>query len=167
VQAFLEETKCASALPKVIVTGYKELNLIYYFTAGETEVRRELHIGNFTLVRWEFHTEPSAALRAANTHNGSSSSSSIIIIWWRQRLVARMSLSCCAAILCRVCFACWHVQVCVLLKQCACCCCCCHQVRCWTILKGTLAPQAAGVIHTDFERGFIKAEVVSFDDFKR
>jgi ribosome-binding ATPase YchF (GTP1/OBG family) len=40
-------------------------------------------------------------------------------------------------------------------------------VRCWTILKGTLAPQAAGVIHTDFERGFIKAEVVSFDDFKR
>jgi ribosome-binding ATPase YchF (GTP1/OBG family) len=41
------------------------------------------------------------------------------------------------------------------------------QVRCWTILQGTLAPQAAGVIHTDFERGFIKAEVVSFDDFKR
>jgi ribosome-binding ATPase YchF (GTP1/OBG family) len=41
------------------------------------------------------------------------------------------------------------------------------QVRCWTILKGTLAPQAAGVIHSDFERGFIKAEVVSFDDFKR
>lgn len=43
----------------------------------------------------------------------------------------------------------------------------CVQVRCWTILQGTLAPQAAGVIHTDFERGFIKAEVVSFDDFKR
>jgi ribosome-binding ATPase YchF (GTP1/OBG family) len=42
LQAYLEETKCASALPKVIVTGYKELNLIYYFTAGETEVRREL-----------------------------------------------------------------------------------------------------------------------------
>lgn len=41
------------------------------------------------------------------------------------------------------------------------------QVRCWTILQGTLAPQAAGVIHTDFERGFIKAEVVAFDDFKR
>jgi ribosome-binding ATPase YchF (GTP1/OBG family) len=40
-------------------------------------------------------------------------------------------------------------------------------VRCWTIQKGTLAPQAAGVIHTDFERGFIKAEVVAFDDFKR
>ncbi|WIA42672.1 hypothetical protein OEZ86_008632 [Tetradesmus obliquus] len=77
LQAYLDETKCASALPKVIVTGYKELNLIYYFTAGETEV------------------------------------------------------------------------------------------RCWTILKGTLAPQAAGVIHTDFERGFIKAEVVAFDDFKR
>jgi obg-like ATPase 1 len=38
VQAFLDETKCSSALPKVIVTGYKELNLIYYFTAGETEV---------------------------------------------------------------------------------------------------------------------------------
>jgi ribosome-binding ATPase YchF (GTP1/OBG family) len=40
------------------------------------------------------------------------------------------------------------------------------EVRAWTIMKGTLAPQAAGVIHTDFERGFIKAEVCSFDDFK-
>ncbi|KAI2512195.1 Protein of unknown function (DUF933) [Fragilaria crotonensis] len=40
------------------------------------------------------------------------------------------------------------------------------EVRAWTIMKGTLAPQAAGVIHTDFERGFIKAEVASFDDFK-
>jgi ribosome-binding ATPase len=36
--------------------------------------------------------------------------------------------------------------------------------RAWTIHKGDTAPQAAGVIHTDFERGFIKAEVVSFDD---
>ena len=36
--------------------------------------------------------------------------------------------------------------------------------RAWTIPKGATAPQAAGVIHTDFERGFIKAEVVSFDD---
>ena len=37
--------------------------------------------------------------------------------------------------------------------------------RAWTIPKGSLAPQAAGVIHTDFERGFIKAEVISFKDF--
>ncbi|QTX04193.1 redox-regulated ATPase YchF [Agromyces archimandritae] len=36
--------------------------------------------------------------------------------------------------------------------------------RAWTIRKGWKAPQAAGVIHTDFERGFIKAEVISFDD---
>ena len=36
--------------------------------------------------------------------------------------------------------------------------------RAWTIHKGATAPQAAGVIHTDFQRGFIKAEVVSFDD---
>ncbi|MGW4111748.1 redox-regulated ATPase YchF [Actinosynnema sp. NPDC004786] len=36
--------------------------------------------------------------------------------------------------------------------------------RAWTIPRGATAPQAAGVIHTDFERGFIKAEVVSFDD---
>ncbi len=36
--------------------------------------------------------------------------------------------------------------------------------RAWTITKGTKAPQAAGKIHTDFERGFIRAEVVSFDD---
>lgn len=40
------------------------------------------------------------------------------------------------------------------------------EVRAWTIMKGTLAPQAAGVIHSDFERGFIKAEVCNFDDFK-
>ena len=38
------------------------------------------------------------------------------------------------------------------------------EVRAWTIEKGTRAPQAAGKIHTDFERGFIRAEVVSFDD---
>ncbi|MGI8394406.1 redox-regulated ATPase YchF [Leucobacter sp. W1038] len=36
--------------------------------------------------------------------------------------------------------------------------------RAWTIRKGSKAPQAAGVIHTDFEKGFIKAEVISFDD---
>ncbi|NLU83800.1 redox-regulated ATPase YchF [Rhodococcus sp. HNM0569] len=38
------------------------------------------------------------------------------------------------------------------------------EARAWTIRKGDTAPQAAGVIHTDFERGFIKAEIVSFDD---
>ena len=41
------------------------------------------------------------------------------------------------------------------------------EVRAWTIKKGTKAPQAAGKIHTDFERGFIRAEVVSFDDLMR
>ena len=40
------------------------------------------------------------------------------------------------------------------------------ECRAWTIVKGTKAPQAAGKIHTDFERGFIRAEVVSFDDLK-
>ena len=38
------------------------------------------------------------------------------------------------------------------------------EVRAWTIKKGTKAPQAAGKIHSDFERGFIKAEIVSYDD---
>ena len=38
------------------------------------------------------------------------------------------------------------------------------EVRAWTIKKGTKAPQAAGKIHTDFEKGFIRAEVTSFDD---
>ena len=38
------------------------------------------------------------------------------------------------------------------------------ECRAWTIKKGTKAPQAAGKIHTDFERGFIRAEVVSYDD---
>nr|WP_277557985.1 redox-regulated ATPase YchF [Ereboglobus sp. PH5-10] len=41
------------------------------------------------------------------------------------------------------------------------------EVRAWTIKKGWKAPQAAGVIHTDFEKGFIKAEVVSFEDLSR
>jgi len=39
------------------------------------------------------------------------------------------------------------------------------EVRAWTIEKGWTAPQAAGVIHSDFEKGFIKAEVISYDDF--
>ena len=39
------------------------------------------------------------------------------------------------------------------------------EVRAWTVPVGAKAPQAAGVIHTDFERGFIKAEVISFEDF--
>ena len=40
------------------------------------------------------------------------------------------------------------------------------EVRAWTIRRGTKAPQAAGKIHTDFERGFIRAEIVAFDDLK-
>jgi GTP-binding protein YchF len=39
------------------------------------------------------------------------------------------------------------------------------EVRAWTVPVGALAPQAAGVIHTDFEKGFIRAEVMSYDDF--
>ena len=39
------------------------------------------------------------------------------------------------------------------------------EARAWTVKKGTLAPQAAGVIHGDFERGFIRAETISFHDF--
>lgn len=65
-----------SAIPKMVTQGYKELNLLYFFTAGEKEV------------------------------------------------------------------------------------------RCWTIYAGATAPQAAGVIHSDFEKTFIKAEVCAFDDFK-
>jgi len=38
------------------------------------------------------------------------------------------------------------------------------ECRAWTITRGTKAPQAAGKIHSDFERGFIRAEVVAFDD---
>lgn len=41
------------------------------------------------------------------------------------------------------------------------------EVRAWTITKGTKAPQAAGKIHTDFERGFIRAEVIAFDDLMK
>ena len=39
------------------------------------------------------------------------------------------------------------------------------ETRAWTVTKGSRAPQAAGVIHTDFERGFIRAETIAYDDF--
>jgi GTP-binding protein YchF len=39
------------------------------------------------------------------------------------------------------------------------------EVRAWTYIKGTKAPQAAGIIHTDFEKGFIRAEVIKYDDY--
>jgi ribosome-binding ATPase YchF (GTP1/OBG family) len=39
------------------------------------------------------------------------------------------------------------------------------ECRAWTVRRGALAPQAAAVIHTDFERGFIRAEVIGYDDF--
>lgn len=80
-----------SALPKIIKAGHKELKLMYFFTAGETE----------------------GLLYS-------------IGLWFR-------------------CLKLWS------------------SVRCWTISQGTLAPQAAGAIHSDMEKGFIKAEVASFD----
>ena len=39
------------------------------------------------------------------------------------------------------------------------------EARAWTIREGTMAPQAAGVIHGDFERGFIRAETIAYDDY--
>lgn len=75
-KAYETETKCKSMLEKIVVTGYKGLQLEYFFTAGPDEVKA------------------------------------------------------------------------------------------WTIQKGTKAPQAAGRIHTDFEKGFIMAEVMHFEDFK-
>ena len=39
------------------------------------------------------------------------------------------------------------------------------EVRAWTVPIGATAPQAAGVIHTDFERGFIRAQTIAYDDF--
>jgi hypothetical protein len=41
------------------------------------------------------------------------------------------------------------------------------EARAWTITEGTKAPQAAGVIHTDFEKGFIRAETIAYDDYVR
>lgn len=42
-----------------------------------------------------------------------------------------------------------------------------QEVRAWTITRGTKAPQAAGKIHTDFEKGFIRAEIVAYDDLMK
>ena len=39
------------------------------------------------------------------------------------------------------------------------------EVRAWTVKRGSTAPEAAGVIHTDFQKGFIRAEVMKYDDF--
>jgi hypothetical protein len=39
------------------------------------------------------------------------------------------------------------------------------EARAWTVPHGTRAPQAAGVIHTDFEKGFIRAETIAYDDY--
>jgi hypothetical protein len=39
------------------------------------------------------------------------------------------------------------------------------EARAWTVNRGTRAPQAAGVIHTDFEKGFIRSETISYDDY--
>lgn len=39
------------------------------------------------------------------------------------------------------------------------------EVRAWTYLKGSKAPQCAGIIHSDFEKGFIRAEVIKYDDY--
>jgi hypothetical protein len=39
------------------------------------------------------------------------------------------------------------------------------EARAWTVTRGTRAPQAAGVIHSDFEKGFIRAETISYDDY--
>jgi ribosome-binding ATPase YchF (GTP1/OBG family) len=39
------------------------------------------------------------------------------------------------------------------------------EVRAWTVTAGSTAPQAAGVIHTDFEKGFIRAETIAYDDY--
>jgi len=75
-KTYIDETKCTSSLEKIILQGYKALQLIYFFTAGPDEVKA------------------------------------------------------------------------------------------WTIQKGYKAPQAAGRIHTDFEKGFIMAEVMNFNDFK-
>ena len=41
------------------------------------------------------------------------------------------------------------------------------EVRAWTVVRGVTAPQAAGVIHTDFEKGFIRAETIAYDDYVR
>jgi hypothetical protein len=41
------------------------------------------------------------------------------------------------------------------------------EVRAWTVRSGATAPESAGVIHTDFERGFIRAEVIGYDDYAR
>ena len=81
---------------------------------------------------------------------------------------------CVCARACVVCMCCVGVRVCVrvCVRACVRACVrvctwpCVWQVRSWGIQVGTRAPQAAGVIHTDFEKGFIMAETMAFLDLK-
>ncbi len=122
--------------------SYKELDLIYFFTAGEKEVR-------LGCVCWCGVAGGGGVLAARSGQLGNQD----------DQLQRTPSLppggeqlgSC----------SCWQARL--MAPSCT----AVAQVRCWTILRGTMAPQAAGVIHTDFERGFIKAEVVAYDDFRR
>jgi hypothetical protein len=154
----------------MIVTGYKELNLIYYFTAGETEVGCSVHISVVVMVVVMVVVPPTPGVmvrggggvgtfqpQGAQHHVPLQSVTMATLV---VDTCARLSFSAVIQLL-------KHLNLDGGLHAAFKWLSCMLQVRCWTILQGTLAPQAAGVIHTDFERGFIKAEVVSFDDFKR
>lgn len=97
-----------SALDKIIIQGYKALQLQYFFTAGHDEVKA-----------WTIQVK----INLCNTRSDYKNRQSLIIFFYFYDLSQFLQ-------------------------------------------KGTKAPQAAGKIHTDFEKGFIMAEVMKFDDFK-
>ena len=115
------ELGAKTALPRIIKAGYRGLQLIHFFTAGEDEVKA-----------WTIRVRACCVLDA----------------------VALFAPCLAPNGFCRL-FALPHARVCSGVRR-----------RCWLSQAGTKAPQAAGVIHTDFEHGFIRAEVQAFDDFK-
>lgn len=129
----------------MITTGYHELNLIYFFTAGEKEVWCRLMV--VSCKDHERIFEHGRTCLVLDQREACRTFVSWHLVFFLPCLFDSV-----------YCLLSWRLLIFFQLFV--------FKVRCWTVYKGALAPQAAGVIHSDFERGFIKAEIAAFADFK-
>lgn len=133
------QNEVQSALPKIVTAGFKAVRLIYYFTAGVQEVGgHPAGRSCGSMARFPFHWPVSPACSALWRPSSSHHPTSPYH-HHHHPAHARDPTAQPPPL----------------------------QVRCWQIREHTKAPQAAGAIHSDFERGFICAEVMSFDDMKQ
>ncbi|MGH0152204.1 UNVERIFIED_CONTAM: hypothetical protein FKN15_022156 [Acipenser sinensis] len=170
-QKYLEENKTQSVLTKIIKSGYAALLLEYFFTAGPDEVRAwtirlvitdEVFVQdnfNYLLAKikeWVDKHDPGAlvipfsgGVELKFQDMSDEEKQKYLEENKTQSVLTKIIKSGYAALLLEYFFTAGP-----------------DEVRAWTIRKGTKAPQAAGKIHTDFEKGFIMAEVMKFEDFK-